>query len=369
MMKKQVRLMPIALLFIASLFAAGCATVKKVSEESPRAGVETTVSSIDKYGNCALSITQDEFTAAGFEPGDIVSVKAGAFTFDAPVCTNYSDVDNGKYLIRLSKGTVSFAINMGNFAKTSGAAVGTPVSVAMKGKGAYFADYKIRQLKKSENRSDYASDEVFANFREVKAGGIASGRLYRSCNPVYGDARAPYAEKLIQANGIKAAVNLADSRESAWKHIDEAPYYKGLAERGDVVFLNMGVSFADEDFIKKLHDALVFIGEKKSASYIVHCNEGKDRAGYVCALLEALCGATLNEIKADYMTSFENYFGVKKGTEQYDMIGGVIIGTLVSINGGRGVTDRNVGKVVENYLRTKVGLTREELAAVRAALQ
>ena len=35
------------------------------------------------------------------------------------------------------------------------------------------------------------------------------------------------------------------------------------------------------------------------------------------------------------------------------MIGGVIIGTLVSINGGRSVTDRNVGKVVENYLRTK----------------
>ena len=220
--------MPIALLFIASLFAASCATVKKVSAESPRAGVETTVSSIDKYGNCALSITQDEFTAAGFEPGDIVSVKAGAFAFDAPVCTNYSDVDNGKYLVRLSKGGVSFAINMGNFAKTSGAAVGTPVSVAMKGKGAYLADYKIRQLKKSENRSDYASDEIFANFREVKAGGIASGRLYRSCNPVYGDARAPYAEKLIQANGIKAAVNLADSRESAWKHIDEAPYYKGL---------------------------------------------------------------------------------------------------------------------------------------------
>ena len=114
MMKKQVRLMPIALLFIASLFAAGCATTKKVSAESPRAGVQTTVSSIDKYGNCALSITQDEFTAAGFEPGDIVSIKAGAFTFDAPVCTNYSDVDNGKYLVRLSKGGVSFAFPLRN---------------------------------------------------------------------------------------------------------------------------------------------------------------------------------------------------------------------------------------------------------------
>ena len=368
-MKKQIRMMTAALLCIVSLFAASCATTKKVSAESPRVGVETTVSSIDKYGNCALGITQDEFTAAGFEPGDVASVKAGAFSFDAPVCTNYSDVDNGKYLIRLSKGAVSFAINMGNFAKTSGAAAGTPVVITMKAKGAYLADYKIRQLKKSENRSDYASDEVFANFREVRMGAIAPNRLYRSCNPVYGDARAPYAEKLIRANGIKAAVNLADSPESASKHIDEAPYYKSLVQDGNVIFLNMGVAFTDEDFIKKLHDGLVFIGEKKSASYVVHCNEGKDRAGYVCALLEALCGATLDEIKADYMMSFENYFGVKKGTEQYDTIGGVIIGTLVSINGGRSVTDRNVGKVVENYLRTKVGLTREEIDAVRAALQ
>lgn|GEM_PF-2297776 len=151
-MKKQVRVITIALLFIASFFAASCATVKKVPAESSRAGVQTTVSSIDKYGNCALGITQDEFTAAGFEPGDIVSVKAGAFAFDASVCTNYSDVDNGKYLVRLSKGTVSFT---------------------------------------------------------------------------------------------------------------------------------------DEDFIKRLHDALVFIGKKKSASYLVHCNEGKDRAGSIVCMSSA----------------------------------------------------------------------------------
>ena len=361
--------MPIALLFIASLFAASCATTKKVSAESPRAGVQTTVSSIDKYGNCALSITQDEFTAAGFEPGDIVSVKAGAFAFDAPVCTNYSDVDNGKYLIRLSKGGVSFAINMGNFAKTSGAAAGTPVAVAMKGKGAYLADYKIRQLKKSENRSDYVSDEVFANFREVKAGGIASGRLYRSCNPVYGDARAPYAEKLIQANGIKAAVNLADSRESAWKHIDEAPYYKSLAERGDVVFLNMGVSFADEDFIKKLHDALVFIGEKKSASYIVHCNEGKDRAGMVAAVLEALMGATVQQVADDYMLSYMNYFNVKKTDARYPVIAKIITDMFVKMNGGKAVTDANLKAVAETYLTKTVGLTAQQISALKQKLQ
>jgi protein tyrosine/serine phosphatase len=33
-------------------------------------------------------------------------------------------------------------------------------------------------------------------------------------------------------------------------------------------------------------------------SYVVHCIEGKDRTGYVCALLEGLCGATYEEIVA-----------------------------------------------------------------------
>ena len=87
------------------------------------------------------------------------------------------------------------------------------------------------------------------------------------------------------------------------------------------------------------------------------------------ALLEALCGATLEEIKTDYMMSFENYFGVQKGTEQYDTIGNVILDTLKTINGGKTVTDNNVGKVVENYLRTTVGLTREQIAALKAVLQ
>lgn len=351
-----------------SLLLAGCAS-SKVAEQSYGVRAEAAIASIDKYGNCSLTISQDDFVTLGFEPGDMAFLSVGQFTFDAPVCTNYSDVDNGKYLVRLSGGAVSVAINMGNFAKTSGATAGTSVTIELKEKAGYLADYRMRQLKKSENRNDYASDEVFANFRAVKAGAIAPNRLYRSCNPLYGDARAPFAEKLIAQAGIKTAINLADSAEGAQAHFSEAPYYAALAARGNVVFLNMGVSFTDADFIAKLHDGLVYMSEHADGPYIVHCNEGKDRAGYVNALLEALCGATLEEIKADYMMSFENYFGVQKGTEQYDAIGNVILDALKAINGGKAVTDKNVGKVVENYLRTTVGLTREQIAALKAVLQ
>jgi protein-tyrosine phosphatase len=41
---------------------------------------------------------------------------------------------------------------------------------------------------------------------------------------------------------------------------------------------------------------------------VVHCIEGKDRTGYVCALLEGLCGVTYDEIVADYLITYDNYY-------------------------------------------------------------
>ena len=48
----------------------------------------------------------------------------------------------------------------------------------------------------------------------------------------------------------------------------------------------------------------------RPAPYVVHCMEGKDRTGYVCALLEGLCGATYEEIVADYLVTYYNYYSV-----------------------------------------------------------
>ena len=48
----------------------------------------------------------------------------------------------------------------------------------------------------------------------------------------------------------------------------------------------------------------------RPAPYVVHCMEGKDRTGYVCALLEGLCGATYDEIVADYLITYNNYYKI-----------------------------------------------------------
>ena len=71
----------------------------------------------------------------------------------------------------------------------------------------------------------------------------------------------------------------------------------------------MGVDFAAEEFNAKLKTGLVYLIDNEGP-YLIHCNEGKDRAGFVAALLEALGGAEAEEIVEDYMLSYENYYHV-----------------------------------------------------------
>lgn len=42
--------------------------------------------------------------------------------------------------------------------------------------------------------------------------------------------------------------------------------------------------------------------------FYLHCNEGKDRTGFFSFLIEALCGATFNDVVRDFMLTFTNYY-------------------------------------------------------------
>lgn len=178
---------------------------------------------------------------------------------------------------------------------------------------------------KKENRSDYESDDAFANFREVCCGKIKNGKLFRSSSPLLCDEHSFCATKLIESAGIKTIVNLCDDEKSAQKKLDLFPYYKSLAETGNVLFLNLDMNFSNKRFLKNLQRMFDFLVLEKSAPVLIHCNEGKDRTGIVCTVLESLCGATLSEIICDYMKSFENYFDVQPNSEVYNLISSELV--------------------------------------------
>ena len=352
-------LLIISLIVLALCFTVSCATkvtTEPVVEEVK--ALESSVNDIQKYGNLVLSITKSDMDSMGAEYGDVFTISLGDETLEAPYCTSYSDVDLGNLVLRNDGDIMILAINMGDFASTYGIAtkVTNPdktykwvfeegkkledvtLSLVLSGKGEYRDQYLIHQLSRTNDRNDYSSDAVFANFREIKGGNLGSCALYRSSSPVNNEiGRAKYADKLAEESKINTVMNLADSSDAVEGYFKEegfaSPYYKSLYENGQVIALNMGVSFKTREFQAALVEGLTFLS-KSEGPYLIHCNEGKDRAGFTSALLSALMGLSYDEIAADYMTSYENYYHVEKGTEQYEAVKRSNIDSMLSFIAG-----------------------------------
>lgn len=342
------------------------------------AEVVGTVTEIQKYGNLTMDIEPKVLYDAGYELGDILKVTIGDTVLEIPFCTSYSDVDTGSLVVRDDqKGNLLVvAINMGNFATTYNVSVGDKVTFSLLEKQGYLAEYLLRQLTRTNVRSDYATDSIYANFRSITTTGIKPGVLYRSSSPINNEiARAAYANKLAEAVGIKTVLNLADSKENINSYVSaddfNSEYYKSLYDAGKVITLNMGVAIAEEDFGNKLAEGLRFL-IKNEGPYLVHCTEGKDRAGFVSAVLEALMGASIDEIVEDYMTTYENYYKVEKDSEQYKAIAeSNIIASMTTVvanlEKGADISKVDFAKAAENYLK-RIGLTSDEIAALKKKL-
>ncbi|MDR1430492.1 MAG: SAM-dependent chlorinase/fluorinase [Spirochaetaceae bacterium] len=350
------------------LVLAACVSAKAPEVSYPDFSGEAV--SVSKYGNVLTDISAAAIENAGYEMGDVLIIQSEGIAEEVPYVSAYSDVDRGNLLAHTDpdSGQIELAISYGNLSERLGIVLGSAVTLKMAVKGAYLSEFEIRHLEKSESRSDYASDEVFANFREIRTGSIRARTLYRSCNPILGDARAPYAVALAEAAEIKTIINLADSDEELAQRGPSSPWYDSLIRSGNVVNLNMGVDFQSPDFPEKLKKALQFLIASEGP-YLIHCNEGKDRAGIVSALLEGLAGAKLSDIKADYMVSYANYYGVTPNEARYAAIANIIVDILKEMNKGGAVTDRNLSQVIENYLTQNVGLSAQEISQIRSRLR
>ena len=345
----------------------------------------TTIYEIAKHGNLILYMYGADLFDKGFEHGDVLEIAVAGKTWDVPLCTSYNDVDNGEAVLRASPDAdgVVLAINMGDFATTAGIAEKTvieeepgyrwdyliespvEIKITMKEEGGYREQWLIRQLVRTNERSDYPhlSDEAFANFRVIDTTGMGEGKLYRSSSPIKPElGRDTYADKAAQDAGIMTIINLADS--SNIYEGTENFYYSTC----QVTYLNLGMDFLSENSLSGLAAGIRFI-INNDGPYLIHCNEGKDRAGFVSALLECLMGATLDEVVEDYMETYYNYYGVEKGSEKYDaVVNSNIIKTLNTIFKVDDVYKANLAAEAEAFLMEDAGLTADEVAALKVKL-
>jgi hypothetical protein len=321
----------------------------------------------------------------GFEHGDIVEIAIGDKKWDVPLCTSYSDVDNGEVVLRATGDTdgVVLAINMGDFATTAGIAQKTAIdeepgyrwdylmespveiTITMKEEGGYREQWLIRQLVRTNERADYAhlSDEAFANFRVIETTGMGKGVLYRSSSPINPDlGRNTYADKAAEKAGIITVVNLADP-SNTYEGVENT-YYSTC----QVVYVNLGMDFLSEATLNGLAEGMRFI-INNNGPYLIHCNEGKDRAGFVSALLECLMGATLDEVIDDYMLTYYNYYGVEKGTEKYDaVLKNNLIKALNTTFKVDDVYKADLAREAAAFLIEDAGLTADEVSALKGKL-
>ena len=346
------------------------------------------VQSIAKYGNLELTIPGSELDKAGFEYGDLLKITVDGKEFTVPYGTNYSDVDQGSTILRNSDGHLTLAINMGDFAGKNGIAtkktnedktyewyyaaetnIPAVVTIEMGEKGGYYDEWLIHQLKRTNNREDYKhlSDAEFANFRNVATTGMGENALYRSSSPINDEiGRNTYADKAAEAAGVKTFMNLANDEATAkgYEGFDSTYYSKQ-----NVVYLNLGVDFTAADFKTGLATGLRYFTTHEGP-YLVHCTEGKDRAGFVSALLECYMGATYDEVVADYMVTYYNYYGVTKEAEpaKYDAIlRSNIVKTLQTAFGVEDLKTADLKQEATDFFK-ELGLTDAELTTLTANL-
>lgn len=350
---------------------------KTSTSEKPYGALKITIKEIGKHGNVILNTSFDEMESVGIGIGDIITVKAGDKEYELPVGTAYTDVDSGKMICRLDieDNEVALAINYGSFAEAAGLAekqtteedpgykweirVGE-VILSLKEKGGYLNEYNARNLVRTDVRTDYPelSDEEFANFRAVTVSGLKENTLYRSSTPIEPAlGRNGYAMAAMEKEGIKSVVNLDDSVETMKIYPTFPDSYYSLCA---VINPEMGYDFESEEFAAKVKESVLFIAES-DGPYLVHCKEGKDRTGILCAVLECFAGATADDVKRDYMITYYNYYGVKPEDAAYSIIlNNNLVKTLSLLLGTDNFVATDLKAAARQYL-ISIGLSEEQL--------
>lgn len=268
------------------------------------------------YGCMNLNFKADSFLTI-FEHGDIVTLMVDGYdTVDVPVVEYRGEVSVGEFLLSVGDGTgyVSLEVLNGDPAEAIGIGrdVKFPINVVvkMKEKGGYIKYLEMRQhLTMSYYLESYPtlSIEEFANFRKVNTTGMGEGVLYRSSSPIDPSlGRNLYADSLAKVAGVATFVDFAETVDYAITYRDFADSYYATQ---NAIFLGVPPAFVNKVFKDGLVKGYRFMIEHEGP-YLLHCTYGMDRTGFSIAVLEALMGATADEIKTDYAKTFINYCSV-----------------------------------------------------------
>lgn len=295
------------------LFSSCCKVVRK----------DYNIERDNNFGAVKLLTSIDDFNLDGFTFGDSIDIRFsnGQEVLDIPYFNGYY-TKTGELEACGYPGYTSVYVsytNSGSLYDELKLNDKDIASVTLNEKGKYLNIQEAFNIKYSDSRDNYNSDERFSNFRSLSGGNLKENTFYRGASPIDNEHNRPsIVNKLIQEVGINFILDLADSQSEIDSYIINNPeekdyYFMKLLENDNVALLNLDAAYRSEDYCTNLINGLRVMMNKQGPYYI-HCLEGKDRTGFVCILLESLANATYEELENDYMITYYNYYGIDENS-------------------------------------------------------
>ena len=379
-------ILALMILLTAAVFSA-CGDNSKNSEETDEPAAESSPVLKDcsiihepEFGGVYIKMTAEDFNKLGFVYGDSVTVtfSNGYMLEDIPYYNGYYTRTGVPLLIAYpGYDYIKAAINnSADLWDVAGLSDSDTASVTLYEAGSYIEIQEARDLNYLDIREEYESDEMFANFRCIEVGKMKSNTVFRSASPCDNQhARAPYADRLMGEAGVACVIDLADDEEKIEGYMAaddfDSPNFKELYENGKVIPLSLNMNFESDRFRQGIARGLNAMADN-DGPFLIHCTEGKDRTGFVCMLIEALCGAGYNEIVDDYMLTYYNYYHILEETDRmkFTIIISEVLNPMIQIVAGdpdAELTAIDLSECAEKYI-SGLGVSEETIAALKAKL-
>ena len=373
------RLRIVSLILCICMIAAGLAACGEKKPTAPELkGAK--LSHEPEFGGVYIELSIEEFNKLGFNYGDSVDISfSNGVTLEGlPYYNGYYTL-NGQPLLVAYPGYpyIKACINSGaDLWTVSGLSDTDTADIKLNTAGAFLDIQQARDIHYQDDRSKFPTDAVFANFRNIKAGNIKEGRIYRSASPCDNQhQRAPYVDELIAIAGVRYIVDLADTNEKMQGYIEadgfSSDYWLSLFKDNKVYPAAMNMNFGSEEFRAKAAGALAAMVQNRGP-YLVHCTEGKDRTGFVCMLIEALCGASYQEIVDDYMITYDNYYQINltDDSARYNTIVEYVLDPMIQDMAGpdcRDIKTEDLSVYAEAFLLSG-GMSLEQIQSLKHIL-
>ena len=334
-------------------------------------------------GSILIGVPRDEFFARGIELGDRLELRFPDATYHAYFIRDRSGIASLDMYVNCYSGDQE--VEIGIYDYETGLVLdygpGTRFTIENEGVKADYYDKIPHYISGySDDREDFDTDEEYGNYREATQGDFKRDRLYRSASPMqHNGTRYLYCDEYLREVGADYVFSISIDMADVESYRYPGSYAFELYDQGRVIakYLSPDV-LCHEDQTLYLMD--VFLDHEGSIG--MSCSQGKDRTGIYCAMLEALAGADYEEVRADFLLSMCNYYGIVEGSEEYDTVGSMVIdrifymfqnpgilSSVIDVNWGEmDISTYDAEEIVTGYL-LRIGMEEDTLEALKSSLR